>query len=510
MTDTGCGTLAYAAPEMHRGEAYSFSADIYSLGVVFHEMLLDRLPPYPPTEAESVHEENEGWFLDTPKKSTQKLTIESVALDLLKSLLALDPSKRISIPELRTHSFFSGVHWHTLAAQAYTLPDYHSVPSLPLKLLPYSGAINPGVFVDPLAVPEDGPDRALDETFNVEGCLKMRRRPDGKHNRWKNTGIGKEMLNVPEKALQIWNFVTGCDRRAKKREWAGDVDYRRETFARVTEFKTNNQSKCDVAGEGDAGKEIKAVAQTEDLSGSHSRDSMVANTGHGSSTSHESTSVQRTPPEPQHPRGLRRVTMLIPPRPRPVSSVQMHIPSLTLDLLPEQSGNASSGSDLDSVISSTNAIFARSFLESESDSELEAQAVSRRARPGLARLSTDLPISSPEGSQSSSSPFPSSYSLGVFLSRAFEHVLPSPLSTISPDAEAWAEDKLRAKPMPLSSSCPSLLPSSSLAPSPISSVLPTPVRGNSRLSDMVRFHNDGANSIKRVVEAEVREMNLIR
>ncbi|KAL5504844.1 hypothetical protein ACEPAH_7507 [Sanghuangporus vaninii] len=509
MTDTGCGTLAYAAPEMHRGEAYSFSADIYSLGVVFHEMLLDRLPPYPPTEAECVHKDNEDWFLDASKKSAQELTIDRVSLHLLKSLLALDPSKRISIPELRTHSFFSGVHWHTLAAQAYTLPDYHSAPSLPLKLLPYSGVINPGVFVDPLAVPEDGPDRALDETFNVEGCLKMRRRPDGKHKRWKSTRIGKEMLGVPEKTLQVWNFVTGRDRRTKKREWAGDVGYRRETFARVTEFKTNNQSRRDVAGENDAGKEIEAVVQTEDLASSHSRDSVVASTGHGSSTSHESAAVRRTSPEPQYPRRLRRVIALIPPRPRPVPSVQMHTPSPTLNLLLEQSSNASPGSNSDSDISSTIAIFARSFLEPESDHELEAQAASRRTRPGLARLSTDLPISSPEGSQSSSSPFPSSYSLGVFLSRAFDHVLPSTLSVISPSAVARAEDKLRAKLMPLSSSCPSLLPSSSLAPSAISSVLPTPERGNSRLSGMVNNCEGGVNIIKRVGVAEVREMGLI-
>ncbi|KAL5483381.1 hypothetical protein ACEPAI_8612 [Sanghuangporus weigelae] len=505
MTDTGCGTLAYAAPEMHRGEAYSFSADIYSLGVVFHEMLLDRLPPYPPTEAESVHEDNEEWFLDTPKKSTQKLTIECVALHLLKSLLALDPSKRISISELRTHSFLSGVHWQTLAAQTYTLPDYHSAPSLPLKLLPYSGVINPGVFVDPLVVPEDGLDRALDETFNVEGCLVMRRRPDGEHERWEGTGIGKVMLNVSEKTLQVWNFVRGRDRRVTKREWAGDVGYRRETFARMTGFKTNKQSGCGVAGQNNAGREIEAVAQTEDLSSSHSCDSVVASTGHGSSTSHESASVRHTSPEPQHPRVLRRVTALIPPRLRPVPSVQTHISSPRLGLLPEQSDNESSGSDSDSDISSTIAIFARSFLASESDSELEAQAVSRSARPVLARLSTDLPISSPGGSPSSSPPFPSSYTL----SRALENALPSLLSAISPSAEVRAEDKLRAKLMPLSSSCPSLLPSSSLTHSAISSVLPTPVRGNSRLTGMVNFHDDGANSIKRAGVAEIRGMDLI-
>lgn len=36
-----CGTRGYMAPEVHRGELYSAKVDVFSLGVVFRELLVN-------------------------------------------------------------------------------------------------------------------------------------------------------------------------------------------------------------------------------------------------------------------------------------------------------------------------------------------------------------------------------------------------------------------------------------------------------------------------------------
>lgn len=38
-TSTGCGTIGYNAPELYSGAAYSFSADIWSFGILLAELL---------------------------------------------------------------------------------------------------------------------------------------------------------------------------------------------------------------------------------------------------------------------------------------------------------------------------------------------------------------------------------------------------------------------------------------------------------------------------------------
>ena len=42
--ENSCGTLSFSAPEVLKREPYGFEADIYSLGVVFYELLSKRVP----------------------------------------------------------------------------------------------------------------------------------------------------------------------------------------------------------------------------------------------------------------------------------------------------------------------------------------------------------------------------------------------------------------------------------------------------------------------------------
>jgi serum/glucocorticoid-regulated kinase 2 len=43
-THTIIGTPAYMAPEVFSGSAYSFEADLWSIGVMFYEFLTGKLP----------------------------------------------------------------------------------------------------------------------------------------------------------------------------------------------------------------------------------------------------------------------------------------------------------------------------------------------------------------------------------------------------------------------------------------------------------------------------------
>ena len=46
LTSTGCGTLITMAPEVLEGKRYTFSADIWSLGVILYELVTGNVPFY--------------------------------------------------------------------------------------------------------------------------------------------------------------------------------------------------------------------------------------------------------------------------------------------------------------------------------------------------------------------------------------------------------------------------------------------------------------------------------
>lgn len=94
LTSTMLGSLCYMAPELLSGEPYSFSVDIWSLGVVFHEMLLGRRPFGGP---------NIGSFyamLATIKSTPLNLKeLSEPVRKLLSRMLTVDPDKRITWDE---------------------------------------------------------------------------------------------------------------------------------------------------------------------------------------------------------------------------------------------------------------------------------------------------------------------------------------------------------------------------------------------------------------------------
>lgn len=43
VTNTGCGTPEFIAPEIYKGELYSYNVDMWSLGVMAFKMIVGRV-----------------------------------------------------------------------------------------------------------------------------------------------------------------------------------------------------------------------------------------------------------------------------------------------------------------------------------------------------------------------------------------------------------------------------------------------------------------------------------
>ena len=98
---SSCGSPCYASPEMISGKPYNgIYTDIWSCGIVLYCMLVGALP----FDDEDIHilyqQIRDGKFY-LPS------TLSNEAIDLLKKLLIVDPEKRISIEDIKKHSWFN-------------------------------------------------------------------------------------------------------------------------------------------------------------------------------------------------------------------------------------------------------------------------------------------------------------------------------------------------------------------------------------------------------------------
>jgi serine/threonine-protein kinase ULK/ATG1 len=99
-TKRNLGPPVYTAPEILGERPYDTRADIWSAGVVFHEMLIGR-PPFVGATAEQL--------LASMQRSCPGFGLEGVvspkAEELLCVLLALSPERRLSSQDLAQHSY---------------------------------------------------------------------------------------------------------------------------------------------------------------------------------------------------------------------------------------------------------------------------------------------------------------------------------------------------------------------------------------------------------------------
>ncbi|KAG8348738.1 putative protein kinase [Trypanosoma vivax] len=107
------GTLTYMSPERLKGESYSFSADIWSLGLVVAELALGSCPFAQKLSRSNGSTEGRFWILlehlnsDAPV-ITLPPSMDASLADFISACIQRDPQERPSCDQLFRHPFVEG------------------------------------------------------------------------------------------------------------------------------------------------------------------------------------------------------------------------------------------------------------------------------------------------------------------------------------------------------------------------------------------------------------------
>lgn len=104
VANTPCGTVRYMAPEIVRGEQYSLAIDDWSLGVCLYVMLSGKVPFGGSSEEEIDQSILEG---NVRLEGSRWDNIGWEAKDLIKKLLTLDASTRLTATSALSHPFLA-------------------------------------------------------------------------------------------------------------------------------------------------------------------------------------------------------------------------------------------------------------------------------------------------------------------------------------------------------------------------------------------------------------------
>ena len=105
---TFCGTRDYMAPEIVEGVGHFKGVDVWSIGVVFYEMLVGTPPFYPDLPASAPLEDIERKLMDNILFKEPHLPdyLTELAKDLITKLLCKDHSARMTAEEILGHQLF--------------------------------------------------------------------------------------------------------------------------------------------------------------------------------------------------------------------------------------------------------------------------------------------------------------------------------------------------------------------------------------------------------------------
>ena len=98
LIQTICGSPMYMAPEIMKNKKYDFKSDLWSIGIIFFEMLTGRTPFH----AKNIYELIRKIENDTIK-IPQKFNLSLDCQDLILKLLEKNPTKRISWDDFFNH-----------------------------------------------------------------------------------------------------------------------------------------------------------------------------------------------------------------------------------------------------------------------------------------------------------------------------------------------------------------------------------------------------------------------
>ncbi|KAJ3557828.1 hypothetical protein NM688_g1261 [Phlebia brevispora] len=125
FTDPLTGTPGYIAPENWTSDRVSYPADVWCMGIVFHVLFYGQYPfgmePWRHSEEElqyaTLHEELEFRSYD----------FDQHVANLMSRMLEKDPSKRITVAEIKRHPYFNSIDWKRVAERP---PAINPIPSL--------------------------------------------------------------------------------------------------------------------------------------------------------------------------------------------------------------------------------------------------------------------------------------------------------------------------------------------------------------------------------------------
>lgn len=98
------GTAEYVSPELLTDKSACKSSDLWAFGCIVYQLLAGR-PPFKASNEYQTFQKIVNLDYDFPHAFPEQ------ARDLVQKLLVLDPSRRMSIREIKRHPFFEGQEW---------------------------------------------------------------------------------------------------------------------------------------------------------------------------------------------------------------------------------------------------------------------------------------------------------------------------------------------------------------------------------------------------------------
>lgn len=156
LAETFCGTYEYMAPEIIQHLEYDYKVDLWSLGVVFYEILTGETP--------FASDNQQELFNNIINEEVEfNKYMHRQAAQLIKKLLNKNPANRPTFEELKADPFFRPINWDDILAKKYNLKHFDE------NCFPSNGS--DGEPVDSLVTTKDGSNDNLQfSNFSFGPC----------------------------------------------------------------------------------------------------------------------------------------------------------------------------------------------------------------------------------------------------------------------------------------------------------------------------------------------------